>query len=138
MKEKYFIDSSFFFALVDKRNLAHETSKELFQKLPSAYITSNYIFAESLSLMTKRLGKEVGILFAKSLQSSGQIDIISADAKQEHRALKMYEEYLDKDFDYIDSVSFTVCKDFSIRKVLTFDHHFTQMGFTCLASLADI
>jgi predicted nucleic acid-binding protein len=129
VKERFFIDSSFFFSLVDQKNLAHEQSKELLQKLPPFYITSNYVFAETLSLITKRLGKQTGVLFARSLQSSQQIDLIVADSKQEKQALEMYEKYDDKDFDYIDAISFILCKAFSIRRVLTFDHHFAQMGF---------
>lgn len=82
--------------------------------------------------MTKRLGKQVGVVFAKGLQSSEQIDIVSAEPKHEKQAFEMYERYQDKDFDYIDALSFVLCKEFSIKKVLTFDRHFTQMGFVCL------
>ncbi len=82
--------------------------------------------------MTKRLGKQVGVVFAKGLQSSQQIDVVSAEPKHEKQALEMYEHYQDKDFDYIDAISFVLCKALSIKRVLTFDHHFIQMGFVCL------
>lgn len=132
MTETFFIDSSFFFALVDKRNQVHPQVKKLIQKLPPSHVTSNYIFAESLSLITKRLGKDIGILFAKGLKTSATIDVVSLETSQEQKALETYTKYRDKDFDYIDATSFVLCQELGIQKVLTFDHHFAQMGFVCV------
>lgn len=132
MKEAFFIDSSFFFALVDKSNQSHPRVKKLYQQLAPSCLTTNYVFAETLSLITKRLGKHVGVVFAKGIQASRQIELIAVGRRQEQQALEMYKRYQDKDFDYIDAMSFVLCREFAIQRVLTFDHHFIQMGFECL------
>ncbi len=99
-------------------------------------LTSNLVISETVSLITKRIGKHAGIQFATSLEDSRIIQIIYVDESLTRTALKLFRKYADKDFDLIDATSFVLCKERKIKQVLTLDKHFAQIGFETLPSAA--
>jgi len=50
----------------------------------------------------------------------------------EDTALQLLARNRDKDFSFTDAFSFVVMDRLTIRAAFTFDHHFTQYGFTVL------
>lgn len=95
-------------------------------------IISCMVIAETISLITKCIGKHAGIQFAETIEGSRIIQIVYADELLTKAALKLYKKYTDKDFDLIDATSFVLCKERKIKQVLTLDRHFSQMGFETL------
>ena len=47
----------------------------------------------------------------------------------QEEALNLFRKIEDKDLSFIDCTSFTLMKKEGIRKALTFDAHFEQIGF---------
>lgn len=125
-----FLDSSAVYAFVDKdddegRNIEHFLKEK---RLP--LVTTNFIFAEALSLITKRLGKKIGEQTGEALLDSQFIRLVYLEENLQREAWKFYKKYKDKDFDFIDATSFVFCLKRGIKEVITLDKHFAQIGFT--------
>ncbi len=50
------------------------------------------------------------------------------------KGFALYKDYQDKSWSLVDCISIVVMRESNIGQVLSFDRHFTQAGFTVLAS----
>ena len=55
--KQIFVDTSAFYALADRKDPAHVRAKQFLESNEAPLLTNNYVFSETLSLLTKRLGK---------------------------------------------------------------------------------
>ncbi|MHB1252639.1 MAG: hypothetical protein ACYCZ1_00555, partial [Candidatus Humimicrobiaceae bacterium] len=72
MKEKLFVDSSAFFALLDKNDIYHEKSLKFFNEIKEKFypFTSDFILSESFTLIRRKLGIEIAVKFGDIIFSS--------------------------------------------------------------------
>ena len=127
-----FVDSSAWFIVYDKRSERHQAASKLLRETADLLITSNLVFAETLSLMTKRLGKSAALEFGLNIRSSGKVRVIHLDAAMEESAWTYFERYRDKSWDFIDCSSFALMDALKLSRAFTFDSHFAQKGFQVL------
>lgn len=127
-----FIDSSALFAWGAEGSREAIAIKEFMIGNQFPLFSTNFILAETLSLITKRVGKTKGITFGEQLLSSKIIHFIGVDDHLQKEAWQLYKQYKDKDFDLIDATSFVYCRKHKIKEVITLDAHFSQMGFTVI------
>lgn len=125
-----FADTSAWFALADRSSREHAAASAFLASDPCRLVTSNLVFAETLSLMMKRIGKAAALSFGAKLRGSSRLRIIHADPATEERAWQYFESYRDKDWDLIDCVSFALMDRLGLDTAFTFDRHFSQKGFT--------
>ena len=126
---RIFVDTSAWFAIYDKRDRSHEASSRFVKESPDLFITSNLVFAETLSLMTKRLGKASALDFGRRIRTSGKVRVIHLDGAMEEAAWGCFERYHDKEWDLIDCSSFALMDSLKLARAFTFDAHFEQKGF---------
>lgn len=126
------MDTSAFYALADKKDPAHPRALSFLEENQVPLLTTNYIFAESLSLLTKRLGKTIATEFGKGLKASDLVRIFHLTPEYEEAAWREFLKFQDKDFDFIDSTCFAVMERQDIAEVFSFDRHFAQRGFRLL------
>lgn len=129
---EYFIDSSALFAWADRSSDEGQAVEALICEGRVGLVTTNIVFAETISFITKRAGKSKGILFGEQCLSSNILHLAYIDAKMQQEGWALYKKYRDKDFDLVDATSFVYCRSHGIRRVLTLDRHFAQMGFQVL------
>lgn len=127
-----FVDSSLFKALADDQDEFHDRALDFMSRLEameSILITSNYILAETFTLLRKRLGKIAVDKFRKDISKSYNIfKIIRVTVSDEAKAWDWF--LFDwSDLSFIDCVSFAMMKRFGLTKVATFDNHFKRAGF---------
>lgn len=127
--EAAFIDSSAFFVWGDQSSEEGAEIERLIVRNHPPLVTTNFILAELLSLVTKRIGKKKGLELGEKIISSSVVQLVYLDEKTQVEAWQLYKKYKDKDFDFIDATSFIFCRKQGIREVLTLDRHFSQMGF---------
>ena len=92
-------------------------------------LTNNYVFSETLSLLTKRLGKVVAAQFGASLRTSELVRILYLDSEYEEAAWKEFLRFRDKEFDFVDSTCFAVMEKQGIQTAFSFDRHYAQRGY---------
>ena len=124
-----FIDSSAFFILGDQDSEEGQEVKSFIYDRKLHLVTTNFILGETLSLVTKRIGKAKGIEVGEIILKSGIVRVVYLDELLQEDAWKLYKRYKDKDFDFIDATSFVFCQRHGIREAVTLDRHFLQMGF---------
>jgi predicted nucleic acid-binding protein len=124
-----FVDSSAFYALADRTDKAHPEARTFLQDYEERYFTTSLVFVESMSLLTKRLGKAAAVKAGNWILGSEHVHILHVDAQMQREAWRLFEGHLDKDWDMVDCSSFAFMKRHGITTAFGFDRHFTQAGF---------
>lgn len=124
-----FVDTSALYAWVNKDDEFHQKVVKFIKITPYLLVTTNLIFAETISLITKRVGKETAIKFGERLKNTEKISIMYLSEEYEEKAWKLFSEDKKIGFDYIDATCFIFMQETGIETALSFDKHFRQLGF---------
>lgn len=127
-----FVDSSWFKALLDEKDEFHSLALDQYQKIKSekmSLATTNYIIDETLTLLRVKVSLDLALKFRETLlRMRNTIRIIRVLASDEAQAWKWFPKNWSK-LSFTDCISFAVMKRLDLKKVATFDKHFTQAGF---------
>ncbi len=91
--------------------------------------TSNYVLAETWTLLGRRAGRGFAAQRAIDLHSSPSWSILYADRDTDLAAIRLMEKYADQSMSFTDCVSFALMRQHRISQAFTFDHHFLLAGF---------
>jgi uncharacterized protein len=133
-ERRVFFDSAAYLALLDARDEHHSTAVDLLTRLADARyrpFTTNAVAFEAYSLILSAIGRDVALRFLDRLEA-GQTVVVRVRARDEDRAKQILRLYLDKDFSFVDALSFAVMERLGITRAFTFDRHFAQYGLVVL------
>jgi len=128
--EKVFVDTSAFYALMDRSDRWHTSARRLWARfLEEGYElkTSNYIVVETLALLQSRLGFEAAELWARDVL--GVVEMIWVDEMLHHLATEIWLSLGRRQLSLVDCASFVVMRHDKVEKVFGFDKHFAEHGF---------
>lgn len=129
-REHIFIDTSANFALVNKKDIDHMMATNLLKEATEkrcALISTNFILAETYTLIMRKIGREIAVKYIKDFRNSAfVIRVLQTD---EEEAWDIILKHKDKDYTYTDATSFAVMERLRIKKAFAFDKHFKQYGF---------
>lgn len=132
-KEKIFLDTSGFFALLAKGDKNNSKALSIWAELQAKnkydLYTTDYVVSETLTLIQKKTNKDIALKFGESLMNSDILNITRVTTKTWDESWKIFKKYIDKKFSFVDCISFVIMKTDGIKKTFTFDRHFQQMGF---------
>lgn len=123
-----FIDTSAWYAYIDKSDADHAAAVNLVKDLNRPLITSNYIFDEILTLVKVRIGSHIAINLGRKLWNQEVATLVRVTEEDELRAWEIFVEYEDKGFSFTDCTSFAIMERLEIDTAFTFDDHFIQYG----------
>lgn len=131
---KTFLDTSAFYALLDRDDANHKKAKKLWDGLlgsdDSVLMTTNYVLVESLALIQNRLGLEAVRGFHEDMLPLINIEWIDAET---HRAgASALLAASKRRLSLVDCVSFEVMRISGVKTVFAFDPHFKEQGFKCV------
>ena len=132
-----FVDTSAYFALTDKRDENHEAAVHFIHQLireRAELVTTNYIVAETHTLLLNRIGYATALQVIEALYKS-QTRIYRVKEAQERKALEIIRAYTDKEFSLVDTISFATMERFHLTQAFAFDHQFAQYGFSLLPTM---
>lgn len=130
---KVFIDTSAFYALMDRSDAYHQKAKSLWIFLlneESRLHTTNYIIIESLALLQSRLGFEATHLFSKDILSL--VQFLWIDEPRHRLAFELWHSLGRRKVSLVDCASFITMRHFKIEHTFGFDKHFEEQGFIIL------
>jgi uncharacterized protein len=129
--ERYFIDTSYIYALLNKKDKFHFTARTLSTALHrlDQFIVSDMVLMEACSLLAKTKARRSITAFINEITINKHYTILHTDADVFHQAFRLYESYDDKEWSLVDCVSFLVMKKERLRFALTADNHFEQFGY---------
>ena len=131
--EKVFIDTSAFYALMDRSDSYHQSASKLWAHfLDNGYSlkTSNYVTVETLALLQNRLGFEAADLWSRDVL--GVVETIWIDEARHKLAFEIWFSLGRRKLSLVDCASFVMMRHDKMEKVFGFDKHFTEHGFEVL------
>jgi len=131
--EKAFIDTSAFYALMDRSDMHHEKARHLWICLlneESHLQTTNYIIIETLALLQSRLGFEGAHICSSDIL--GLLDILWVNEPMHKLAFELWLSLGRKKLSHVDCVSFITMRHYELENVFGFDRHFEEQGFKIL------
>lgn len=133
-----FADTSFFYALVDRRDAFHRVCRNLLQQAEQQrrpILTTNFAVAETHALLLSRLGRSIAYQWLEAVTEYAWMERVTED--DEIRARRIIRDFSDKDFSYTDATSFAVMARLNIRIAFALDEHFAQYGGFLVLPLQD-
>ncbi|MGH2862592.1 MAG: type II toxin-antitoxin system VapC family toxin [Solirubrobacteraceae bacterium] len=130
-----FIDTGAFVALKRTGEREHASALETLRALTQRgvrLVASNYIFAETYAALLARTGRWMAFQWGADMRAGTGIDFIQVDAEIEDAAWAILECHSDKDWSYVDAVSFALMEREGIKTAFAFDQHFTQRGLAVI------
>jgi len=132
---KIYVDTSVFYALLDRADRFHKEASSLWVALMDnnfTLITSNYVVVETVALLQKKIGFEAARLWYRDILSVLTVLWVDADAHQ-----KAYELWLNlgrRRLSLVDCASFVIMHHHQIEKAFCFKSHFTDHGFELISA----
>lgn len=127
---KCFVDTSAFFALLDRDDKNHPLAERCLRKLfanDTVLITSNYVLVESFALIQRRLGMDALRVFQTNMTPVVRVEFVSPEL---HRlGVSAVLAASRRNLSLVDCVSFEIMRSLSIQSAFTFDDHFREQGF---------
>lgn len=137
-----FLDTGFLYALIDADDANHVRVKEVLErergrKLSNFVLTTNHVLAETLTLLRAR-GKQDSrtrhtraVAVGRRLYAGAFGRLHQVSAEEERSAFDYFSKYADKEYSFIDCVSFVVMEKRGIEVAWTVDGDFSHR-FTAL------
>jgi predicted nucleic acid-binding protein len=127
-----FIDTSAFFAVLDAEDANHTVAKAAWIELieqDEPLICTNYVLLETIALVQHRLGMSALRAFEDDIVPLILVHWIDEPL---HRLGVAAVLMANQQLSLVDGLSFEVARRRGISRVLAFDRHFAEQGFTCL------
>lgn len=96
-------------------------------------VTSDFILDEVVTTVLARDGHNSAVIAGRFIFNSKVIQLVWLDQEMKFRAWDYFTRHNDKDYSFTDCTSFVLMKEMKITRYLSFDDHFRQAGFKCLA-----
>lgn len=129
-----FADTGGWYALVDESDPDHPRARDWFKQNRLPFITTDYIFDETLTLVRTSLGHRKAVKFGEKLLASRLAQLISVTKEDKERAWEIFQRYDDKVLSFTDCTSFAVMERLGIDTAFTVDHDFESLGYIMVPS----
>jgi predicted nucleic acid-binding protein len=126
-----FVDTSFFYALASTADADHERVREVFEtidpkRLPDLCLTTNHVVAEAVTLARSSSGHDDAVQLGERLYAETLARIHWTTPEEEREAFAYFKKHRDKEYSFVDCVSFVVMHAGGIMEALTLDADFTH------------
>jgi uncharacterized protein len=131
---RIFIDTSAFYALLDRDDANNEKAAKVWTYLLGAeytLVTSNYIPVEAFALMQNRLGLDAVRGFQEDVLPLITIEFVTPEMHRSGIAALVSASR--RSLSLADCVSFELMRSSGIKSVFAFDNHFKEQGFVILS-----
>ncbi len=127
-----FVDTAGWMACADESDPEHGRAREARDAAleeGSILVATDYVLDETLTLIRMRLGLPAAKAWWEQLEGSSRLrwEWIGMDRAEKARAV--FVRHHDKAYSFTDCTSLVVMQELKLKRVLTTDHHFRQMGF---------
>jgi hypothetical protein len=130
--ERVFVDTSAWFAYVNATDPDHRRVRELLDQPSDQFVTSNYVFDETVTLTQARLGHHRAVTVGRTLLEPATVELLRVTPPDERTAWTLFERRRDKTYSFTDCTSFVLMRRERITQAIALDSHFAQEGFAVL------
>lgn len=132
---KVLVDTSAFVAIQHNRGQEHGRAVEALTALVdrgASLIATNYVFAETYNTLLSRAGRRLAFQWGDGMRAGTGINFVRVDEGTEDAAWEILESHDDKQWSYVDAVSFALMERDGIGTAFAFDDHFRQRGLAVI------
>jgi predicted nucleic acid-binding protein len=126
-----FIDTSAFYALLDRDDANHARAKKVWVQLfgqDDALVTSNYVVIESSALIQHRLGVDALRSFYEDVLPLVNVEWI--DESLHRSGVSALLAAARRKLSLVDCLSFEIMRKEGIKTAFVFDPHFAEQGLS--------
>jgi predicted nucleic acid-binding protein len=126
-----FVDTAAFLAIENRRDAHHEealTFRDTVLKAGELLVTTDYVLAESYTIIRLRAGHKVAVEFGEDVRASRILRVEYLNPEVIEAAWQIFKSFADKEFSFTDCTSFAMMERLQISAAFTFDDHFRQYG----------
>ncbi len=130
---RVFIDTSAFYALLDRDDESHRKAKNSWADLlnnDDTLVTNNCVLVETFALIQHRLGLNAVRGFQNDILPLVNIEFVVPEL---HRSgVSAFLAASRRNLGLVDCVSFEMMRTLEVKTAFTFDPHFKEQGFNTL------
>lgn len=129
-----FVDALYWIAIVKRGDQYEQVARKARDQLGDVrLVTTDGCLAEFLAALARGSHlRKAAAEMVRAIMSNANVRVVPQTRDSFLRALRRYEERLDKGYTLTDCMSMDVMEEEGIQEALTHDHHFVQEGFTAL------
>ena len=128
----YFGDTSFWVALVDRRDMYHSKAVEWSLKISGSIVTTEAVLLETANTFARPDWREKVIALFNHIMARDDIEVAPFTEAAWDRSWKLFGDRLDKSWSLTDCISFELMRERGLTQALAADSHFRQAGFHAL------
>ena len=126
---KTFIDTNIYISMINKTDPTHTEGINKMKYLVKnnfEIFTSNYIIAETTTILSQRISKKIAEDFRTDIYK-GNTKILITNLEIEEMTWDILKKSTNKNISYIDYTSIAFCKKFNIENLVTLDKDLTTL-----------
>jgi uncharacterized protein len=125
-----FVDTGAWFALAVRNDPDHAAAIALLETNREPLVTTDYIVAETATLLRMRdktiRGHRLAVRIATSILRGESATLEKVREEELRRTLDVFRTYRDHLFSFVDCTSFVVMERLGITQAFAFDRHFNE------------
>lgn len=125
-----FVDTSAFYAVLDRDDANHEAAKRVWIELlreTATLVTTSYVLVETVAVLQHRLGVAAVRSFHEDVVPL--LDVVWVTEEQHRAGVEAVLAASRKKLSVVDCVSFQSMRHEGLRTAFCFDAHFREQGF---------
>jgi predicted nucleic acid-binding protein len=138
-KQKVFVDADAFVAIAREDDANNEKALSLLSDLsekPVQFVTSNFVFSESITVISQRLSHQAALAFIDKIKSSHpQFLVHYVDEQIEDMAITVFREQTSKNVSFVDCTNMALVRKHEINYIFSFDAVYRKNGFRTIEDL---
>jgi len=124
-----FADTSFWFALQERRDGHHGEASSLAHSGRGRVVTSNHVIGETWTLLRRRSSHRAAAGFLDRVHALPRMEALFVDDEIEKDAWRWLRRHDERPYSFVDATSFALMRRHRIREALAFDGDFSAAGF---------
>jgi predicted nucleic acid-binding protein len=129
VSERIFVDTSAWYAFVNRKDPDHDATREILDARAGGLVTSNFVFDETITLCLHRLGHAAAVRVGSALLDRGVVHLVRTTADDERKAWDLFRARTDKLYSFTDCTSFVLMKRLGLSRAVALDDDFRREGF---------
>lgn len=134
-----FVDSDVFVSVLRKDDSNHQKAKRLYlqlEKLNVSFATSNYVFAEVITVISQKIGHKIALEFISNMRSLDSIyNFIRVTPEIEEMAIEIFKKQTSKNVSFVDCTNMALIKHDNLTAIFSFDEIYKKNGYKLVNEL---
>lgn len=134
-----FVDADAFIAFTKEDDSNHKLAQNIFEKLQDTeitFITSNFVFAEVVTVLSQRVSHKAAVIFINNIKSSDNIfQIERINENTEEAAIHIFIKQTSKNVSFVDCLNIALIKEKHMDGIFSFDSIYKKNGFKIVEDL---